>query len=350
MILQMLRERHPVAALSAPWDQTIYDPTRSRLPRALLYGLDKVLLLLRGLFLARRFRANLVVCETVHHALVGLGLARLLGIACVWDSHGNGRLFYESLGKGRWATRLVTALETFVGRRVDILVTVSERDAAEYARMGVPGARIRIVPVCVQLPPQVPALPRGPVGRDAANGQPVLFFFGTFRYAPNREALEFVNERLAPFLSSRGIPCDIRVAGPDVPALAFHPSVRPLGFVPDLQEALRTATLCVVPVWRGVGTLTKVIDAMAAGTPVVLSEFAARGIPEVRPGVHAYVAATEDGFLESVVDALAHPETARAMARHARLLVEQGHDWKRGAGHLTAALADAVSGHRGVAL
>lgn len=349
MILRMLRERHPVAALPAPWDREIYDPSRPRLPRAVLYGLDKVLLFFRSLLLARRFRANLVFCETVHHALVGMGLARLLGIACVWDSHGNGRLFYESLGKGRWSTRLVTALETFVGRRVDVLVTVSERDAAEYARMGIPRSRIRIVPVCVRLPPRVAAPPMGSRSAGGGNGHAVLFFFGTFRYAPNREALEFVNERLAPFLSSRGIPCEIRVAGPDVPTLEFHPSVRPLGFVPDLHEALRAATLCVVPVWRGVGTLTKVIDAMAAGTPVVLTEFAARGIPEVSPGVHAYVAPTEEAFLESVAEALAHPEIASAMSRRARLLVEQGYDWKQGARHLTAALAEAVSRHRGVA-
>lgn len=349
MFLRILRERHAVAALSAPWDRRIYDPSRPLLPRALLYGLDKALLFVRGLLLARRSHANVVFCETVHHALAGAAIAHMLGIACVWDSHGNGKLLYESLGKGPWPTRLVARLETFVAREVDVLVTVSERDAAEYGRMGVPRTKIQIVPVCVELPPRVPPRVRGPADSTSSSRHPVLLFFGSFRYAPNREALEFINDRLAPFLAARGYSCEIRIAGRDVPALDYHPSVRPLGFVPDVHEALRGATLCVVPVRRGVGTLTKVIDAMAVGTPLVLSGFAARGVPEIRPGTHAYVGATDEEFLERVADALAHPEAARSMALRARELVEQTYDVAKGGERLSVALSTAVSRHPEVA-
>lgn len=332
----MIRERHTAASLSAPWDGIIYDPSRAPWLRLVLYGIDKVLLLLRGLVLARRFRANLVFCETVHHALVGVGIARIAGIPCVWDSHGNGRLFYESLGKGPRAIRLVEALERFVGRRVDALVTVSERDADAYVRMGIPRNRIHVVPVCVRLPPEVS--PREARDRGEPNGRAVLLFFGSFRYAPNREALEFLNRRLAPYVADSGFPCEIRIAGRDVPDLDYHPSIRTLGFVPDVQSEIRAATLCVFPVRRGVGTLTKVIDAMAVGTPVVLFDFATQGIPEIRADVHAYIASTEEEFLACVVDALRNPAAARAMSHRARQLVERGYGWKMGAERLEAAL------------
>ena len=89
------------------------------------------------------------------------------------------------------------------------------------------------------------------------------------------------------------------------------------------------ATLLLLLLMSGlaIGLLMMVIDSMAAGTPLVVFEFSTLGIPEIRHGVHAYVAATDEEFLEYVAEALAHPEAMRAMARHARHLVEAKFDW-----------------------
>ncbi len=146
-LFHLMNSRHAVAGVSAPWDALLYNPAKARWPRLLLYAIDKVLLILRGVILGHRSRATVVFCETVHHALAGLGIARVLGIPCVWDSHGNGKLLYESLGKGAWSIRLVTVLERFLGKRVDHLITVSERDASAYVDMGLPREKIHVIPV-----------------------------------------------------------------------------------------------------------------------------------------------------------------------------------------------------------
>ncbi len=145
-----------------------------------------------------------------------------------------------------------------------------------------------------------------------------------------------MNAVLAPALARAGIRCEIRVAGRDIPAIPFDPLVRPLGFVPDIYASIRAATLCIVPVKRGVGVLTKVLDAMAVGTPIVMSDFAARGIPEIRHGVHAFVATTDEEFLRYVTQALGDPDTCFAMARRARELVERKFDWETHADRLEA--------------
>ena len=59
----------------------------------------------------------------------------------------------------------------------------------------------------------------------------------------------------------------------------------------------------------------------------VLFEFGARGIPGIRHGVHAYVAATEEEFLRYVEEALRHPEANRGIATEARRLIERGYEW-----------------------
>ncbi|HTD81389.1 MAG TPA: glycosyltransferase, partial [Thermoplasmata archaeon] len=109
--------------------------------------------------------------------------------------------------------------------------------------------------------------------------------------------------------------------------LQFHPYVRPLGFVDDIYGCIRDADICIVPVRRGVGMLTKVIDSMAVGTPVVMFDFASRGIPDLRDGIHAYVAATEEEFLRQVDRALSDPAATQAMSTRARGLVERNFDW-----------------------
>ncbi|TLZ64572.1 MAG: glycosyltransferase family 4 protein [Methanobacteriota archaeon] len=336
-LYRLMRSRHRVAALEAPWDGILYNPSRARWPRLFLYIVDKILLGLRGLVYARRFRAQVVFCETAHHAIAGLAIAKILGIRCVWDSHGNGKLFYESLGKSRLAVRLIGAFEKFLGNRVDALMTVSGVDAAAYVSMGLDPSKIHVVPVFVNLheidstlqssssPPTAPT-----------SGRPALIFMGSFGYSPNREALEWANDVLAPYLERRGTPCEIWIAGREIPKVPFHPYIRPLGFVPNIYACIRSASLCIVPVRRGVGMLTKVIDSMAVGTPVVLFDFAAKGIPELRAGFNAYVATTDSEFLRDVEEALSDPEGRRAMSVRARRLVEQKFDREAYAGQLDA--------------
>jgi glycosyltransferase involved in cell wall biosynthesis len=155
-----------------------------------------------------------------------------------------------------------------------------------------------------------------------------LLFFGSFKYAPNLDALQFINQRLAPYLEKEGIPCEIRIAGRDVPTGGLHPWICPLGFVEDIHAWIRRSDLCVVPVWKGVGILTKVVDIMGSGTPAVLSGFVVHGIPEIRDGVHALVVDREDEFTERVAFALRHRDQMLGMARNARRLVEERYDWK----------------------
>ncbi|MFQ5918531.1 MAG: glycosyltransferase family 4 protein [Thermoplasmata archaeon] len=329
MVYRTLNAHHAVVGLPCPRDRILYDPSRAKLPRYLLYLIDKAVLTLQGLRLALRHRVEVVFSETAHHALVGLAIARILGIRCVWDSHGNVRLFAESVGKGRLFTIFAGLLETFLGRRIDALITVSGRDAEAYGRMGVPPSKIHVIPLSLDLS----AVETGTVGRsrtEPTNGEvPILLFFGSFKYAPNREALEFIDEAVAPFLERNGLRCRINIAGRDIPDVSFHPFVNVLGFVPDIHATIRETDLCIVPVWRGVGTLTKVLDIMAAGTPSVLSGFAAEGIEGLEGGIHAWIAPSPEEFLQSVSRALDSPERAAAMADAARELIEQRYDWER---------------------
>lgn len=330
-LLRLLRNRHEVVTLPFPWDRYLYDPSRPKPPRYVLYVADKLLGVVRGIRLARQAKIQLTFCETPHHALVGLGISRILGVPCVWDSHGNAQLWARSMRKGRAYTFLTTWMDRFLGRRVDLLITVSKTDADAYEEMGVPPARLRVIPTSVNVE-QVEREASRDLSEDApwpgTPGRKTLIFFGSFKYAPNLDALRFISERLAPYLEREGIPCDIVVAGRDLPKTELHPWIRPVGFVENIHAWVRRADLCVVPIWNGVGILTKVVDTMATGTPLVVSSFATLGIPELRDGVHALVADRPEVFPELVAAALRDPERMKEMARNARGLVGERYDWR----------------------
>ena len=343
LLYRTLKANHEVVGVPAPLDRLIYDPARARVPRYVLYVLDKVLTVTRGLLLARRHSIDLVVCATSHHALPGLVLARILGVRCIWESQGNVKLFAESLEKGWFFTSMNVLLERFIGKRVDALITVSQRDADAYVEMGVPRAKLHIIPISVVLS-EIDAEVVRPSEELAAiqetSGSPRLLFFGSFKYEPNLDALRFLNESLAPHLEREGVEPEIFVAGRDIPGWTYHPSIRPLGFVHEIHQLLRLMDLSLVPIRKGVGILTKVLDAMAVGTPVVLTEFAANLIPGIRGGVNAFVAADEGSFPGVVLRALSRPDERDSMAKEARRLMEKEYDW----GSYVSYLEDIVEG------
>src|SRR4029078_3989681 len=68
-----------------------------------------------------------------------------------------------------------------------------------------------------------------------------------------------------------------RAPTPEVTALAAVPGVEGLGAVPDMAASLGRAWVAVAPMRSGAGIKNKVLEAWAAGTPVVMTQMAATG-------------------------------------------------------------------------
>jgi glycosyltransferase involved in cell wall biosynthesis len=330
-IYRRLMRRHEVVGLRPRWDNIIYDVDRPAILRVPPYILDKIDLIVRGLKIARREKPDAIFCETYHHALVGVAIGKLLGIPCIWDSHGNVLLFAQSAGKGRLFTLAAGTIERLLGRTVSALVTVSEVDANAYVRMGVPREKILVFPSCVDVEDidrRVRERRRKKLAAPRVEGEaPIILFFGSFKYGPNRDALQFVNEVLAPALARSGTRFRIQVAGRDIPDMTFHPSIEILGFVPDIYPCIADADVAIVPLWKGVGILVKALDVMAVGTPVVAADFLAKGIPQLQDGVHALLADTPERFIELVREVALNPIPWQPMAARGKELVIQYYDW-----------------------
>ncbi len=74
-----------------------------------------------------------------------------------------------------------------------------------------------------------------------------------------------------------------------------HPAIRFLGYVDDVGAELSRHRAFVAPMVEGTGVKTKVLEAMAAGLPVVTTSAGVRGLA-IEDGVHCLMADTGEEF------------------------------------------------------
>jgi glycosyltransferase involved in cell wall biosynthesis len=97
------------------------------------------------------------------------------------------------------------------------------------------------------------------------------------------------------------------------------------GAVPDLLDAWRTVAVLVAPLRFSTGIQNKVIEAMAAGVPVVTTPAVAAGIGASGDVVLTGGTATE--LRDAAVRVLAEPERFTDMTQRARAFVRAGFSW-----------------------
>jgi glycosyltransferase involved in cell wall biosynthesis len=191
-------------------------------------------------------------------------------------------------------------------------------------------------------------------GVDAAHfqrpaGRPreakTLCFVGHLAYAPNAEAVLWFARQVLPRLRAQDPAIRFQVVGGDAPAavlaLAGQPGVELLGFAPDTRPHLWSAALSVCPVHSGAGRQNKVLEAFAAGLPVVATPLAAQ-VAEAQAGRHLAVADGPEAFAQAVLGLLkAHARAAR-LAAAAQGLLKARYRWDANAAVLEGAMARAA--------
>ncbi len=164
-----------------------------------------------------------------------------------------------------------------------------------------------------------------------------MLFVGNFRHGPNREALEFFVQRVLPLVLSARPGARLAIAGAHAPPgyeNAFQqPGIEFLGAVPDIREVLERYAVFVCPILSGSGVRVKLLEAFAAGIPVVSTPVGAEGLAGEALD-HIELAESAEEFAQKLVGLLSDPERARAMARNARQKVEIEWDIGRMTGRL----------------
>ena len=165
---------------------------------------------------------------------------------------------------------------------------------------------------------------------NATGRQPdTILFVGNFRHTPNQQALRYFLERIYPRIREARPSARLIVAGAEGPATFAQtldrPGVEYLGEVEDIRTVLENYAVFVAPILTGSGVRVKLLEAFAAGIPVVSTSIGAEGLRD--PIVDLVeVADRPIDFARATLRLLQDRTYARQLAYNARQVVEKNWD------------------------
>lgn len=163
------------------------------------------------------------------------------------------------------------------------------------------------------------------------DGGRTLVFLGTMNYQPNEDAALFFVESVFPFVRRQVSDVRFIIAGksPSARVLALNNGrdVRVTGYVQDKTALFSSCTVFIVPLRMGGGTRIKILEAMAAGKPVVSTTVGCAGI-DVAPSENILIADAPENFADACVELLLHKTRRQTLGRAGRALVLRSYRWE----------------------
>jgi glycosyltransferase involved in cell wall biosynthesis len=197
-------------------------------------------------------------------------------------------------------------------KRADLATTVSRTDQDHFARLY--GVRPVLLPNGVDTE-RFNALNLENVTRIKAAHQlddHTLLFAGFYAYPPNREAIDFLVESLMPRLRDRYPSATLALTGGGAP---YHePWLKNVGSIPYDEFATFVAAcgIAIAPIFSGSGTRLKILEALAAGLPIVATAKAAEGL-SLTDGQDVVFARSADEFVARIGELFDNPALAEGL-------------------------------------
>jgi GT2 family glycosyltransferase len=172
-----------------------------------------------------------------------------------------------------------------------------------------------------------------------------MLFVGGFRHEPNRVAMEWFARQVLPLILARQPQARLVVAGSDPPPEHAYADLAAnldmLGYVDDVRGPLARYGVFVCPILSGSGVRVKLLEAFAAGIPVVSTTVGAEGLA-AKDGDVCRLADSAGEFAERVLALWENPGEAARMARRARAEVEANWDMTAITGRLVESYGEVV--------
>ena len=158
-----------------------------------------------------------------------------------------------------------------------------------------------------------------------------MLFLGSFRHLPNVEAMTWFTRQVLPHILERRPEARLVLVGAEPPPRHSLPdesaAIEMRGFVEDVREPLARYAVFVCPILSGSGVRVKLLEAFAAGIPVVSTRIGAEGLAR-EDGAICGLADDPKEFAAKVVALLEDQDEARRLAIAAREFVVKERDMR----------------------
>ena len=172
-------------------------------------------------------------------------------------------------------------------------------------------------------------------------------FLGNHKVFHNRDAARFLVREILPLVRAQVPDATLDIVGKDAESLGGWTradGVRVLGYVPHLEDALARAAVFVAPHRFAAGVQTKVVQALAAGTPVVTTPLEREGLTPI-PADLLRVGETAPEIAAQVLDLIRNPAAAAELGARGREWARARFQWEFSVRAFEAAAARVAMRH-----
>lgn len=267
-----------------------------------------------------------------------IGLARKLGCFSVLDEHQieSDLLFDNAFARLRnWHHGLNAAQCALYEKRMsyaaDLVVTTSPIDASRMEKLA-PHSKAQVLPYALNTASYVSSTSPEPETQPQPR-EVILSFIGDLSYIPNLHALDWLRTELLPRISSaiRGVKLSVRIhtqskdlsdATRRFSEFTFH------GYNTneELLFHLRHSTAAIFPLRYGRGNRIHILEALAAGIPVVTTGRGVDGLI-LKPLEDFCLAEKPDDFASHIMRLVRDPLFRASLISHGKRTVQTRFDW-----------------------
>ena len=178
---------------------------------------------------------------------------------------------------------------------------------------------------------------------DWATHPHTLLYLGNFGFVPNAEAAEILITQIYPRIKNTYEDIRLLMVGRDPTPLmmdAFKKdgNITVTGRVSNIMPYLAVGSVMVVPLQKGSGTRLKVLEAFAAGCPVVSTAKGVEGLA-VKDGQHLLIREDAEAIANGVMHLWQHHTQAQLLTAAAYELVRANYSWEASGREVKKALS-----------
>jgi polysaccharide biosynthesis protein PslH len=225
------------------------------------------------------------------------------------------------------------AIERNFTHQVDQVWACSQRDANLLEKLYGKTAPIVVIPNGVNVASYDSARKRETeIPQLLGAVQQNILFLGQLSYSPNVAAVDWLLESIYPKLRQKYPDCQLLLVGHTPTermqnAAKQDPNIIVTGKVPDVRPYLGAASLMAVPLQQGGGTRLKILEAFAAGCPVVSTRKGAEGLNAIA-NQHLLISDDSESMVAAIDQLWLNPQLGQQLAQSAYELVRDQYSWE----------------------
>ena len=158
-----------------------------------------------------------------------------------------------------------------------------------------------------------------------------LLFIGNLSYAPNIEAVQYINKNILPYFNQQNKSIKLLISGA-TPTPLIHKIAQKneniilTGWVNDIRNSYVRGKIFIAPMLIGTGLQNKLIEAMAMGIPCITTTLANNAI-KAENEISIIVADSPDEFNRAIEKLLTNHQFYETIALNGKLHVLNNFNW-----------------------